>query len=73
LLAKRRALARGVSEATAGDIIYTLMSPEVYGLLTADRNWSSERYERWLRETLSATLLRSQDPVTPVTSLRRTS
>jgi AcrR family transcriptional regulator len=57
VLAKRKLLSRGVSEADAADSIYTLMSPEVYRILTVERGWSADRYERWLAPTLCAVLL----------------
>lgn len=40
------------------DVIYTLMSPQVYHVLTAERGWDSDRYERWLAHTMCSTLLR---------------
>jgi len=54
-LAERQQLA--VTEADAADIVYTLMSPEVYRVLTIERHWSAERYEKWLATTLQAQLL----------------
>ena len=41
----------------AADIIYALMSPEVYGLLVVDKGWQPERYERWLTDILVDQLL----------------
>jgi len=32
----------------AEDIVYTLLSPEVHRILTIERRWSADRYERWL-------------------------
>jgi len=57
LLAKRRALAPGLSVKDAADVIYTLMSPDVHRLLTQERGWSSDRYEAWLATTLANALL----------------
>jgi AcrR family transcriptional regulator len=57
VLAERHALASGVGEADAADIIFTLMSPEVHRILTVERRWSADRYERWLATALSAQLL----------------
>jgi AcrR family transcriptional regulator len=34
------------------DIVYALSSPDVFLLLVEDRNWSPERYERWLATAL---------------------
>ncbi|GAC1530492.1 MAG: hypothetical protein NVS3B12_05120 [Acidimicrobiales bacterium] len=43
------ALRHSIREGDAADIIYALASPEAYHLLTVDRGWIPERYERWLR------------------------
>jgi len=55
LLARRGQLA--VSEREAADILFTLMSPEVFLILTRERGWSAEQYERWLTQAMQATLL----------------
>jgi hypothetical protein len=57
LLAQRDALAEGISARAAADIIYTLMSPDVHRLLTEERRWTADRYERWLGDALCALLL----------------
>ena len=49
----------GLSPTAAADIVYTLMSPEVFHLLTVQRRWSEARYERWLAEALKSQLLGS--------------
>jgi hypothetical protein len=36
------------------------MSPEVYGILTAERGWAPKRYEAWLATTLRRALLPNQ-------------
>jgi hypothetical protein len=56
-LAERHALAGSLGEADAADIIYTLMSPEVHRILTVERNWDPDRYQRWLATALCALLL----------------
>lgn len=56
-LAAGGALAGGLTESGALDIIYTLMSPEVHHILTAERRWDADAYERWLVRTLAAALL----------------
>jgi AcrR family transcriptional regulator len=58
-LARSGALRPGLRERDAADIIHALASPEVYGLLVSDRNWSGERYEKWLTATLISQLLPS--------------
>lgn len=56
-LARAGALRDGLRERDAADVVHALASPEVYGLLVADRGWSGARYERWLRDTLTQQLL----------------
>jgi hypothetical protein len=41
----------------AGEIIWTLASPDVARLLCDGRGWSEERYADWLEETLVQSLL----------------
>jgi AcrR family transcriptional regulator len=40
----------------ATDIVWTLISPEVYELLVVDRGWSPDEYEQWLAQTLTDAL-----------------
>ncbi|MFF5293978.1 TetR/AcrR family transcriptional regulator [Paractinoplanes globisporus] len=40
----------------ATDIVWTLISPEVYELLVSDRGWSPDEYEQWLTRTLTDSL-----------------
>lgn len=60
-LARAGALRPGLRQRDAADIVYTLMSPEVYRLLVLDRGWPPKRYEQWLTETLVGCLLLPQD------------
>lgn len=39
------------------DTVWTITSPDVHRLLTVERGWPGERYERWLAETLERVLL----------------
>lgn len=67
MLEDHRAFARTVLRGTgsgkrltvaeAADVLWTLGSPEVYQRLVRKRGWSSDRYERWLAETLQDQLL----------------
>jgi AcrR family transcriptional regulator len=57
VLARSGALAPGLRERDAADIIHALMSPEVYRLLVGDRGWSNQKYGEWLKRTLIAQLL----------------
>jgi AcrR family transcriptional regulator len=56
-LAGRGALAHGLTDTSAADIVYTLMSPDVHRILTAERHWTRDEYETWLASTLRAVLL----------------
>jgi AcrR family transcriptional regulator len=56
-LARRNALSPGLTHAAAADIVYTLMSPDVYRILTHERGWSGDEYETWLARTLRSLLL----------------
>ncbi len=47
----------GLSMDDAADVVWTLTSADVHRLLTADSGWPEERYERWLGDTLIASLL----------------
>jgi AcrR family transcriptional regulator len=57
VLAQRHALADGIGESDAADLIYTLTSLDVHQILIGDRGWSVDRYERWLGDALCALLL----------------
>lgn len=57
VLARDGALRAGLSQAEAADIIYMLMSPEVFRILTVERGWSEARYEGWLASTMRSQLL----------------
>lgn len=37
----------------ARDIVWTLISPEVYEQLVNDRGWSPDEYEQWLARALA--------------------
>lgn len=41
----------------ATDLVFALNSVEVYLLLTRGRGWTTERWERWLTDTLRASLV----------------
>ena len=46
-----------VDEVYATDVVWTLTSPEVFLLLTLERNWSKEKYAEWLADMLTRALL----------------
>jgi AcrR family transcriptional regulator len=56
-LADLGGLAPGVSREEARDMIWTLISPEVYRMLVVERGWSDLGYERWLAQALKGSLL----------------
>ena len=51
------ALRDTLAPAQAADIVYTLMSPEVFRILTVELGWSEDKFERWLASTLRSQLL----------------
>jgi len=46
----------GMSAEEAADVLYGLLSPELYLLFVRERGWSCERWERWVHQTLLAQL-----------------
>ncbi|MFI0350395.1 TetR/AcrR family transcriptional regulator [Actinomadura sp. 9N407] len=46
----------GLSAEDAADLLYGLLSPELYLLFVRERGWSSERWEQWAAKTLHAQL-----------------
>lgn len=50
-------LRAGLSIAEAADVIWATNSSELYVLLTVDRGWSPQRFERWLADTWRRLLL----------------
>jgi AcrR family transcriptional regulator len=56
-LNKQGVLRSGITASMARDILWTLTSYDIHRRLVIERNWSSDRYEEWLGDTLVATLL----------------
>lgn len=56
-LAERGALAEGLTEAEAADVVYALFSPEVYRIFIVERGWRPERFGEWLSKALRDALL----------------
>jgi AcrR family transcriptional regulator len=56
-LADLGALAPGMTAEQARDVVWTLISPEVYRMLVVERDWSQHSYERWLAQALKSALL----------------
>jgi AcrR family transcriptional regulator len=45
-----------ITAETAADILFALLSPDLYLLLVRERGWSPERWEQWTYDTLRAQL-----------------
>jgi AcrR family transcriptional regulator len=56
-LHERGHLRRGVSAATARDVLWTYNSAEVFELLVLGRGWAAKRYGAWVADALIAALL----------------
>lgn len=56
--AKLGALRPSLDKREAADLLWTLLSPEVFRLLVVECKWSGARYERWLVAELGALLRR---------------
>jgi AcrR family transcriptional regulator len=55
-LQARGALDPGLDKSEAADIVYALLSPDMHRILTVERGWPADRYERWIALSL-ATLM----------------
>ena len=58
----RDALDPDLDETEAADIVYALLSPEVHRILTVERGWPADRYERWIARSLSTLLPTGRRP-----------
>jgi AcrR family transcriptional regulator len=56
-LAKKRALAEGVTVERAADLLWALCSHDLYRMLVIEQHWPPEDYERWLASSLIHSLL----------------
>jgi AcrR family transcriptional regulator len=56
-LASNGGLYEGMEIPLAAEMVWTITSPEVFLLLTRDRNYSKGRYSTWLETTLTRLLL----------------
>lgn len=50
-----------VDTARAADLLYGLLSPELYLIFTRDRGWSPDAWEAWARTALTAQLCEGQE------------
>lgn len=55
LMAKPRARS-GMTAEHAADLLFGVLSPELYQVFVRDRGWSPERWEAWAADTLTAQL-----------------
>jgi AcrR family transcriptional regulator len=55
-LARLKALDPALSKEEAVDLTYVAMSPEVHRILTVERGWTGEQYERYLARALASLL-----------------
>jgi AcrR family transcriptional regulator len=56
------ALDPGLDKAEAADFVYALLSPDVHRILTAERGWPGDRYERWIERSLGTLMPADQRP-----------
>ena len=63
-LIARHALAPDLDPQEAADTVYALMSPDLHRVLTIERGWDADRYERWLARSLQS-LTRSSNEGAP--------
>ncbi len=56
-LSAKTTLRDGLDVPRATEIVWTIASPEVYRLLTVDRDWPKERFVQWLGDSLARLLL----------------
>lgn len=61
-IAARNALDPELSLAEAEDVAYAALSPEVHRILTIERGWSADQYERWLTRALGSLLRPGLNP-----------
>ncbi len=57
LLARKGGLRHGLTAARATDILFVLLSPELFDALASGRGWSVAECDRWLVDMLSQQLL----------------
>jgi hypothetical protein len=61
-LKARGALDPGLDTSEAADMVYALLSPDVHRILTVERGWPADRYERWIARSLATLLPAGQRP-----------
>jgi AcrR family transcriptional regulator len=61
-LQARGALDPSLDSSEAADMVYALLSPDMHRILTVERGWPADRYERWIARSLTALLPAAQIP-----------
>jgi AcrR family transcriptional regulator len=55
-LRSKRPLAIGVTTRRVSDVVYGLLSPQLYSLMVHDRGWSPKRYAGWATDAIGRAL-----------------
>lgn len=63
-LVNKPGAARGISADHAADLLFGLLSPELYLLFVRDRGWKPTHWETWAFETLRSQLLQTRNDST---------
>jgi TetR/AcrR family transcriptional regulator, regulator of autoinduction and epiphytic fitness len=61
-LSDRGALDPALQLSDAADIAYAVLSPDMHRILTVERGWPADRYERWIARSLATLLPPGQRP-----------
>jgi AcrR family transcriptional regulator len=56
-LAKKKALAQGLTLSKARDILWAFTGRDMYRMFVVEQGWKSEEYEKWLAQLLVTTLV----------------
>jgi len=62
LLVESGQLLPGLDEKQARDIFWSLTARDMYRMLVIERKWSSDRYEKWLGDTIVSALVIQKRP-----------
>ncbi len=60
ILEQKQALKPGLGLEAATETLWAISSPEVYRLLVREGGWTPQRYERWLAQSASMLLLKTE-------------
>jgi AcrR family transcriptional regulator len=55
-LRRRRPLAPGVTARRVGDVVFGLLSPQLYVVMVRDRGWTTTRYAGWAADAIGRAL-----------------